>query len=138
MTTTGEPAHETLTIRMMLSQLFELTPYQEQGVDLISEIPPGQWVSWGNIGDQVGTTGLVMARQMLALPRLDRRTGGKYDPAKSLLPWWRVRNSKGVLHAPGHWNGEIAAVEDIRNRYYEAEGGHLVNGRAIDADRYHF
>ena len=80
MTTIGEPAQETLTIRMMLSQLFQLTPYQEQGVDLISEILPGQWVSWGAIGDQVGTTGLVMARQMLALPRLDRLDGRQVRP----------------------------------------------------------
>jgi alkylated DNA nucleotide flippase Atl1 len=78
----------------------ELGPYAEKVLDTVDLIPPGRVMTYGDVAEWLGEGG----------PRQVGRVMAQYG---SVVPWWRVVRSDGVLLA-GHELRALAA--------YRAEG----------------
>lgn len=64
------------------------TPYAEEVLDLVEQIPPGRVMAYSDLADALGRGGPRQVGQALA------RFG-------SGVPWWRVLRADGTC-APGH------------------------------------
>jgi alkylated DNA nucleotide flippase Atl1 len=92
------------------------TPFAERVLDLVSTIPPGQVLTYGDVAERLGSRAPRAVGTALA------RFGGG-------VPWWRVVRADGGL-PPGN---EVAATEHLL-----AEGVPVVAGATgprVDLDR---
>jgi alkylated DNA nucleotide flippase Atl1 len=98
-----------------------LSRLAEQVADLVLEIPPGRWVSWGDLGDALGTTGKAVAEAGLTL---SPTPGEALMPPQWRVPWHRVRMADGSHQAPGFVTPEQDwEIIRIASEWWEAEGG---------------
>ena len=114
-----------------------LSRVAEQVADLVLEIPPGRWVSWGDLGDALGTTGKAVAEVGLTL---DPTPGETLMPPQWPVPWHRVRMADGSHQSPGFVTPEQDwAIIRIASEWWEAEGGRwagVQGGRYDPAQRF--
>jgi alkylated DNA nucleotide flippase Atl1 len=93
------------------------TPFAERVLDLVSTIPPGRVLTYGDVAERLGSRAPRAVGTTLA------RFGGG-------VPWWRVVRAGGHL-APGH---EVSATAHL-----VAEGVELLpsaNGPRVDLARH--
>lgn len=120
-----------------------LNKFQRILVAKIMSIPPGQWVSYKDLADAVGSAPRGVASSLLSM-RTTNHTGremidadGQYHPEREFVPWWRVRNNEGVMSvANSLWGEEEYKLRHARDAQYVAEGGTIRGGRALEAERY--
>jgi alkylated DNA nucleotide flippase Atl1 len=95
------------------------TPFAEQVLDLVSQIPEGHVLTYGEVAERLGS-------------RAPRAVGTALSRFGGGVPWWRVVRSGGWL-APGN---ESEAAARLR-----AEGVRLVGDRdspRVDLTRHHW
>ena len=90
-----------------------LTPFQRAVVDVVAALPPGDLVTFGEVGELAGREmgGQAVANVLRGRPE---------------LPWWRV------LPAGGRLYGDLAAVQAPLLR---AEGHHVDEHRRVHPAR---
>lgn len=98
-----------------------MKPFTENVIRIITQIPPGQVMTYGQISKLAGSP--RGARQVV---RILHSMSKKYN-----LPWFRVINSKGEIAIA---DGETRAAQAI---YLQDEGIEVING-IIDLKKYQY
>ena len=125
-------------------------------VDLLSKVPPGWWVTYGEISDALIALGHPMtpravsamfdaAKRDIRAANPDRPLDPGTDPEDWLIKWWRLRNPNGRFvagtedesHSRTIGSEEIADPDWFINKLFTAEDGELdATGAASIRRRY--
>lgn len=104
-----------------------LSPLAEQVAEIVPSIPAGRWVSWGDLGDALGTTGKAVALAGLTLSPHPKST---LMPHEWRVPWHRVRMADGSHQPPDFVSkNENWEIIEVTADWWEREGGRWLDRR---------
>lgn len=100
-----------------------MSKYKESVLNVVSMIPKGKVVSYGQVALYVG------------MPRSARQVGWMLNglPEKSEVPWWRVVNNKGRISIKGSRYSALEQKELLRS-----EGIKVREDLTFDIEKYRF
>ena len=110
----------------------DLTERALQLADLANLVPPGHWVTYGDLGEAAGlgeagksARGVASALSFAPL---------NLPPDEWSIPWHRIRMENGNIKTR-----EVGEVKDPHNSFnalFTAEGGRLIGASASEGRRY--
>ncbi len=101
-----------------------MSPFKDRVIEIITKIPYGKVVSYGQVALYVG------------LPRAARQVGWVLNQSEGRIniPWWRVINREGIITIAGtKYNDKM-----LQKKLLEAEGIEVNEDLKVDMAKYRF